>query len=104
MASGASGPDFSEACAKPRLRVGFSKPMDVPSPTNEATIAVPGDNEGGTSGPVRLRTIVLIRWVAVAGQAMTLIVVHYGLGFGVLLAPAFAVVGASVLLNLAVTL
>src|SRR5260221_4270033 len=78
--------------------------MTIQSTTTEANSAPPGNGEGGTPGPVRLRTIVLIRWVAVAGQAITLIVVHYGLGFGVLLAPAFAVVGASVLLNLAVTL
>ena len=71
-----------------------------PSASGAATSAV----RGGTPGPVRVRTIVLIRWFAVAGQAITLLVVRYVLGFSVQLAPAFAVVGASVLLNLAVTL
>jgi two-component system, sensor histidine kinase RegB len=32
-------------------------------------------------GRVRLRTILIIRWIAVAGQALTLLVVHYILGF-----------------------
>jgi two-component system, sensor histidine kinase RegB len=32
-------------------------------------------------GRVRLRTILIIRWIAVAGQALTLLVVHYVLGF-----------------------
>ena len=32
-------------------------------------------------GRVRLRTVLVIRWVAVAGQALTLLVVYYGLGF-----------------------
>ena len=30
---------------------------------------------------ISLRRLVLIRWVAIAGQALTLLVVHYGFGF-----------------------
>ena len=52
--------------------------------------------------PVRLRTLTLIRWVAIAGQALALLVVHFGFGFDVPLGPAFAVVAASLLLNLIV--
>ena len=57
-----------------------------------------------TTDPVRLRlrTLTRIRWVAVAGQAATILVVHYGLGFELPLVPALAVVAASVLLNLTV--
>jgi two-component system sensor histidine kinase RegB len=65
----------------------------------------------GTSAPVpvgpgriRSRTLTLIRWVAVVGQAGTLVVVHYGLGFSLPIGIALAVVGASALLNLAVTI
>ena len=54
------------------------------------------------SDPVRLRTLTLIRWVAIAGQALALLVVHYGFGFPVPLGPAFAVVAASLFLNLIV--
>lgn len=49
---------------------------------------------------ISLRRFVLIRWVAVAGQAVTLLVVHFGFGFTLPLLSALAVVGASVLLNL----
>ena len=52
--------------------------------------------------PVRLRTLTLIRWVAIAGQVLALLVVHYGFQFPVPLGPAFAVVAASLLLNLIV--
>ena len=69
---------------------------DFPSLTL-ANDPVPAAND-----PVRLRTLTLIRWVAIAGQALALLVVHFGFGFPVPLAPAFAVVGASLLLNLIV--
>jgi two-component system, sensor histidine kinase RegB len=53
---------------------------------------------------ISLRRLVLIRWVAIIGQAATLLVVHYGMGFRLPLLPAFAVVGCSVLLNLFIVL
>ena len=53
---------------------------------------------------ISVRRLVLIRWVAIAGQAVTLLVVYHGFGFAVPLAPAFAVVFCSVLLNLGITL
>ncbi len=53
---------------------------------------------------ISLRRLVLIRWVAIAGQAVTLLVVHYAFDFHVPLLPCFAVVGCSVVLNLFVTL
>jgi two-component system sensor histidine kinase RegB len=49
---------------------------------------------------ISLRRLVLIRSVAVTGQAMTLLIVHFLLGFRLPLLPALIVVGASVLLNL----
>jgi two-component system, sensor histidine kinase RegB len=52
------------------------------------------------SSPISLRTLVLIRWIAIAGQALTILIVHYGLGFGLPLVPALAVVASSALLNL----
>jgi two-component system sensor histidine kinase RegB len=54
--------------------------------------------------PVRLRTLVIIRWIAVAGQAITLFVVHFGFGFALPLNPTLAVIGASAVLNLVLTL
>lgn len=49
---------------------------------------------------ISLRRLVLIRWIAVTGQAVTLVTVHYGLGFRLPLAPALAIVLCSVLFNL----
>lgn len=53
---------------------------------------------------ISVRRLVLIRWVAITGQAVTLLVVYEGFGFAVPLAPAFGIVFCSVLLNLAITL
>lgn len=53
----------------------------------------------GTDVSISLRKLVLIRWVAVIGQAVTLLVVHYGLGFDLPITSAFAVVAASAILN-----
>jgi two-component system sensor histidine kinase RegB len=53
---------------------------------------------------ISLRRLVLIRWVAIAGQAVTLLAVHFAFGFRLPLLPAFAIVGCSVLLNLFIAL
>jgi two-component system, sensor histidine kinase RegB len=53
---------------------------------------------------IGLRRLVLIRWVAIVGQAVALLVVHYGFAFHLPLMPTFAVVGCSVVLNLVMTL
>jgi len=64
-----------------------------------------GSNAPATGfGRISLRTLVPIRWVAIAGQALTILIVHYGLGFRLPLLPALGVVGASVLLNVVLIL
>ena len=50
-------------------------------------------------GRISLRTLVPIRWVAIAGQALTVLIVHYGLGFRLPLLPALIVIASSALLN-----
>lgn len=63
-------------------------------------------SRGGASEPatgfgrISLRTLVPIRWVAIAGQVLTIVIVHYGLGFRLPLVPALAVVAGSALLNI----
>jgi two-component system sensor histidine kinase RegB len=52
------------------------------------------------SGPISLRTLVFIRWVAIGGQVLTILTVHYGLGFSLPILATLAVVASSVLLNL----
>ncbi len=63
--------------------------------------AMPGSSSSSPRrGRVRLRTLVAIRWVAVAGQAAALLVVHYALLFPLPLVPALLCVGASAAFNL----
>ncbi|WP_022728013.1 ActS/PrrB/RegB family redox-sensitive histidine kinase [Fodinicurvata sediminis] len=51
-------------------------------------------------GRVRLRTLIFIRWVAVLGQTLALLVVQAGLGFDVPLVPAALIIGALAFMNL----
>ncbi|WP_439816732.1 ActS/PrrB/RegB family redox-sensitive histidine kinase [Zavarzinia sp. CC-PAN008] len=53
-------------------------------------------------GRVRLRTLVLLRWLAIAGQSAALVFVYFGLGFDFPIVLAGMVVGASIWLNVAV--
>ena len=55
-------------------------------------------------GGVRLRTLVSIRWGAVAGQAFTAAVVHWGLGFGMPVLAVGGTIALSALLNLTVSI
>jgi two-component system sensor histidine kinase RegB len=50
-------------------------------------------------GRLRLRTLILIRWIAVMGQTVTVLAVHFGLGFKLPLALCLAVIGALALSN-----
>jgi two-component system, sensor histidine kinase RegB len=65
--------------------------------TSEAALAA-APVQGRVS--VSLRMLVLIRWLAVAGQAAALLVAHFVLGFDFPILVPFAVVAASALLNL----
>src|SRR5579863_9881736 len=67
--------------------------MSVPAENGGATTA------SGTDVSVSLRKLVLIRWIAVIGQAATLLVIYYGLGFALPIKSALAVVAASAVLN-----
>ena len=77
---------------------------NVASSANAARGSLTPGAAGLPRGGVRLRTLVLIRWAAVAGQLFTVAVVYWGLGFSL---PVLAVGGAialSALLNLTVSL
>jgi two-component system sensor histidine kinase RegB len=54
--------------------------------------------------PLRLGTLVGLRWLAIAGQSAGILIVAFGLGFPLPLIPCFALIGLSVLLNVALTL
>jgi two-component system sensor histidine kinase RegB len=51
-------------------------------------------------GRVRVRTLTVIRWIAVAGQAAALLVVQFGLGYPLPLLPCFLAVAALAAVNL----
>jgi two-component system sensor histidine kinase RegB len=53
---------------------------------------------------LRLRTLTLIRWIAIVGQAFTIALVHFSLEFELPLWPLFGAVGLSALINLALSL
>ncbi len=57
-----------------------------------------------TVGRVRLRTLVLTRWIAVFGQTVAILFVYFVLGYDLSVVPALATVGASAMLNVVVTL
>ncbi len=59
-----------------------------------------GQEESRPQHNVRLRTLVLIRWLAVIGQTAAVLIVYFGLGFDMPLGPCFAVISASVVFNL----
>lgn len=50
-------------------------------------------------GRVRLRTLIVVRWFAVLGQAAAILSVHYGLGYTLPLAATLGAVGVSAILN-----
>lgn len=52
------------------------------------------------ANPLRLETLVLLRWLAIAGQSVSILVVHFVLGFDLPLAACATLIAASVLLNL----
>ena len=62
---------------------------------------LPGEEQA--SGRIRLRTLILIRWVAIVGQLLTVLIVQYGLGLTFPIGPVLAVIAVSALLNLAAT-
>lgn len=70
----------------------------------EATKATSWRTDRRAPGRVRLQTLVVIRWVAVAGQLGALLFLNFGLEFEVPLALALLAVGASALLNVVVSL
>lgn len=59
---------------------------------------------GAPIGRVRLRTLIVVRWIAIAGQAIALFVVNFALGFELPLDLALTAVATSALLNLVLTL
>ncbi len=58
----------------------------------------------GQSQRLRLNTLVRLRWLAIVGQSVTVVVVAYGLAFPFPVAPCFALIACSAALNISLTL
>ncbi|HCO55449.1 ActS/PrrB/RegB family redox-sensitive histidine kinase [Pelagibacterium nitratireducens] len=52
-----------------------------------------------SANPMRLETLVLLRWLAISGQLITVVVVRYGLGYDVPLGACLLLIALSVLVN-----
>ncbi|MGO1119652.1 ActS/PrrB/RegB family redox-sensitive histidine kinase [Rhodovibrionaceae bacterium A322] len=70
----------------------------TPQITDSHVLSAEGAFQHG--GRVRLRTLVNIRWVAIAGQLLSLLIIHSFFNFTIPLLEAAAVIGASAILNL----
>ncbi|NWG93015.1 MAG: ActS/PrrB/RegB family redox-sensitive histidine kinase [Parvularculaceae bacterium] len=55
-------------------------------------------------GPIRLRTLTTLRWLAVAGQLSAILIVHFALAFPVPLGLCLGVIAASAWLNIFISL
>lgn len=63
-----------------------------------------GHNSVKTMGSLRRYTLVLLRWAAVAGQALTLLIVSFALKFDYPVLACSSIVGITALVNIIVTL
>ena len=76
--------------------LGLSWPL---IPAKRRPMAVEGWNT--SESRLRLQTLTRLRWVAIAGQLVTVLGVHFALGFELPLLSCLAVIGLSALLNFA---
>lgn len=80
----------------------MSAPSLGASPVSPAPNLAPLDD--AIERPMRLETLVKLRWLAVVGQALGVLFVAFGLGFPLPLLPCLALIALSALLNLALVL
>jgi two-component system sensor histidine kinase RegB len=62
---------------------------------SDASLLIPS-----AKGGVRLRTQVMLRWLAIAGQCAAILAVHFSLGFDLPVLPCLAAIAASAFLNI----
>ncbi len=84
--------------SEPRLDVQPNLPA-APTPADPAREAL--KSVGSAFGRTRLRTLISLRWMAIAGQALAVLFVYYVLGFELPWLPCFAAIAASAWLNVA---
>ena len=62
------------------------------------------ERAAAAAGRVRLRTLVLVRWIAIAGQFVTVLVVEFGFGVALPRDALLAAIAATAALNLVLAL
>lgn len=77
-----------------RLFTPLGVSQDVDLPKSQPSLL------GRLRGPIRLRTLTTLRWMAVGGQTLAILFVHFGLGFDVPLGICLGTIAASAWLNL----
>ena len=75
----------------------------VKPPTDAVLAAAPMRKRANTSGQLRRNTLVLLRWAAIIGQSVTLLIVGQVLGLSFPLGPCIAIIGLSIFVNIIVT-
>ncbi len=92
---------FSQSRHEAMVRV----PASGPARRRLASLVAPLGRLLAGSGErrVRLRTLTLIRWIAITGQAFTIALVHFSLEFRLPLWPLLGAIGLSALINLVLT-
>jgi two-component system, sensor histidine kinase RegB len=83
--------------------VAQSQTRAMPSQVGSAFAIRHSSSQKTATGCVRLRTLVLIRWIAVFGQTVTILFVYFVLGYDLPIVLSMATVGASVALNIVAT-
>jgi two-component system, sensor histidine kinase RegB len=103
----ARGPDSDKVGARSQhLDAGsLHRPEDAPGDRDGAEAAMHHDSlpllsRAERSTWLRLRTLILLRWLTVFGQSSTVLVAAFGLGVDLRLDAAFAIIGMAALFNL----
>jgi len=76
--------------------------VKTPRPAQQAARGAVGD--APRQRRPRLRTLINLRWIAVAGQSLVLLGVHFGLGFETPLVQCLVVIGVATWFNVALSL
>lgn len=98
-----SGSDVSDHVG-PRESSDLGQSVRGPDASLVGRAKLPKGSVVPIDGRVTGRTIILMRWIAIQGQLLTIILVHFGLGFQLPIWPAFATIAASVLVNMVATI
>ncbi len=91
---------YWQAVRERRLKGNTEKTDAVQYILSEFLKSLLSRSERSPNDRVRLQTLISIRWVAVIGQAFTILLVYFGLGYKLPLVPTLSLVAAFALFNI----